>query len=143
MGTQRPVLGPHCSYLHIRRICLGFPVEKESTCQCRRHKRHGQSLSGERPLEKGMATHSSFLAWKVPWTEEPGGLQSMGSQTIGQDSVGRPLAQDLFLGARTCCLYVPSGLLWQGPYTSVQTAVQGRHATNPASGDKQRCLKLP
>ena len=44
-----------------------------------------QSLSGERPLEKGMATHSSFLAWKVPWTEEPGGLQSMGSQTIGQD----------------------------------------------------------
>ena len=102
-----------------------------------------QSLSGERPLEKGMATHSSFLAWKVPWTEEPGGLQSMGSQTIGQDLVRRPLAQDLFLGARTCCLYVPSGPLWQGPYTSVQAEVQSRHATNPASGDKQRCLKLP
>ena len=37
------------------------------------------SLGQEDPLEKGMATHSSILAWKIPWTEEPGGLQSMGS----------------------------------------------------------------
>ena len=37
-----------------------------------------QSLGGEDPLEKGMATHSSILAWKIPWIEEPGGLQSMG-----------------------------------------------------------------
>ena len=36
-----------------------------------------RSLSWEDPLEEGMATHSSILAWKVPWTEEPGGLQSM------------------------------------------------------------------
>ena len=36
-------------------------------------------------LEKGMATHSSFLAWKILWTEEPGGLQSMGSQTVGHN----------------------------------------------------------
>ena len=42
-----------------------------------------QSLSWEDPLEKGMATHSSIPAWKIPWTEEPGGLQSMGSQRIG------------------------------------------------------------
>ena len=41
-----------------------------------------QSLGWEDPLEKGMATHSSILAWAVPWTEEPGGLQSMGSQRI-------------------------------------------------------------
>ena len=41
------------------------------------------SLGGEDPLEKGMATHSSILAWKIPWTEEPGGLQSIGSQRIG------------------------------------------------------------
>ena len=34
------------------------------------------------PLEEGMATHSSILAWKIPWTEEPGALQSMGSQTV-------------------------------------------------------------
>ena len=38
------------------------------------------SLGGEGPLEEGMATHSSTLAWKIPWTEEPGRLQSMGSQ---------------------------------------------------------------
>ena len=40
------------------------------------------SLSWEDPLEKGMATHSSILAWKIPWTEEPGGLQSMGLQRV-------------------------------------------------------------
>ena len=39
-----------------------------------------RSLGGEDPLEKEMATHSNILAWKVPWTEEPGGLQSMGFQ---------------------------------------------------------------
>ena len=39
-----------------------------------------QSLGQEDPLEKGMATHSSILAWRTPWTEEPGGPQSMGSQ---------------------------------------------------------------
>ena len=43
-----------------------------------------QSLSQEDPLEKGMATHSSILAWRIPWTEKPGGLQSMGSQRVGQ-----------------------------------------------------------
>ena len=41
------------------------------------------SLGQEDPLEKGMATHSSVLAWKIPWTEEPDGLQSMGSQGVG------------------------------------------------------------
>ena len=40
-----------------------------------------QSLGQEDPLEKGMATHSSVLAWRIPWTEEPAGLQSMGSQS--------------------------------------------------------------
>ena len=44
-----------------------------------------QSLGQEYPLEKGMATHSSILAWKIPWTEEPGRLQSMGSQRVGHD----------------------------------------------------------
>ena len=41
-----------------------------------------RSLSQEDPLEKGMATHSSILAWRISWTEEPGGLQSMGSQRV-------------------------------------------------------------
>ena len=44
-----------------------------------------QSLVWEDPLEKEMATHSSTLAWKIPWTEEPGKLQSMGSQRVGHD----------------------------------------------------------
>ena len=43
-----------------------------------------QSLGREDPLEN-MATHSSILVWRIPWTEEPGGLQSMGSQRIGHD----------------------------------------------------------
>ena len=42
-----------------------------------------QSLGQEVPLEKEMATHSSILAWKIPWTEKPGGLRSMGSQRVG------------------------------------------------------------
>ena len=41
-----------------------------------------QSLGWEDPLEKGMATHSSILAWRVPWTEEPGRLPSVGSQKV-------------------------------------------------------------
>ena len=62
-------------------MCIhqGFPcssVGKESACSA---KTWVQFLGREDPLEKEMATHSSILAWKIPWTEEPGGLQSMGS----------------------------------------------------------------
>ena len=46
-----------------------------------------QSLGQEDPLEKEMATHSSILAWEIPWTEESGGLQSMGSQRIESDQI--------------------------------------------------------
>ena len=59
----------------------GFPGGsdgKESACNV-------GDLGWEDPLEEGMATHSSILAWRIPWTEEPGGLQSMGSQTVGHD----------------------------------------------------------
>ena len=52
---------------------------KESTCQCRRHERWVWSL------EKGMETHSSILAWRIPWTEEHVGLESIGSQRIRHD----------------------------------------------------------
>ena len=44
-----------------------------------------RSLGWEDPLEDGIATHSSILAWRIPWTEEPGGLQSMGSLRVGHD----------------------------------------------------------
>ena len=46
-----------------------------------------QSLSQEDPLEKKIAIHSNILDWKIPWTEEPGGLQSMDSQRVGHDLV--------------------------------------------------------
>ena len=44
-----------------------------------------RSLDREDPLEKEMATHSNILAWEIPWTEEPGRLQSMGSQRVGHN----------------------------------------------------------
>ena len=44
-----------------------------------------QSLGQEDPLERGMANHSSILVWRIPWTEEPSGLQVMGSQTVRHD----------------------------------------------------------
>ena len=68
--AQWLVTGPH-----------GFPGGsdgKESACSA-------GALGQEDPLEKGMSTHSSILAWRIPWTEEPGGLQSMGSQRVSQD----------------------------------------------------------
>ena len=57
-------------------------VGKEFTCNAGDL---GSSLGGEDPLEKEMATHSSILAWRIPWTEEPGGSQSMGSQRVAHD----------------------------------------------------------
>ena len=61
---------------------LGFPAGsdgKESSCKCRR--------PGFDPLEEGVVTHFSILAWRIPWTEKPGGLQSMGSQRVRHDRV--------------------------------------------------------
>ena len=59
---------------------------KEPTCQCRQHKSHDfDPWVGKIPWRGGMVTHSSILAWRIPWTEESGGLQSMGSQRVRQD----------------------------------------------------------
>ena len=54
-------------------------------CLSAMRKTQVQSLGWEDPLEKEMATHSSTLAWKIPWMEEPGRVQSMGSQRVGHD----------------------------------------------------------
>ena len=60
--------------------------DKEPTCQCKSHKEtQVRSLGEEDSLKKEMATHSSILAWEIPWTEDPGGLQSTGSQRVGRD----------------------------------------------------------
>ena len=81
--------GQHSSL--IIQISLPFPNKrlpvgsdsKESACN------EGDTglIHGSDPLEKGMATHSSILAWEIPWTEKPGGLQSMGLQGVGHDGV--------------------------------------------------------
>ena len=59
-----------------RHVCLCLPAMQETWVRF---------LGWEDPLEKKMATRSNILAWKIPWTEEPGGLQSMGSQGVGHD----------------------------------------------------------
>ena len=71
---------------------MGFPGGAGSSLVAQRVKRlpamqetQVQSLSWEAPLEKEMATHSSILTWRIPWTEEPGRLQSTGSQRVGHD----------------------------------------------------------
>ena len=56
---------------------------EESACNARATGDVGSTLGEKDPLEEGMATHSSILAWRIPWTEEPGGLQSAGSQEFG------------------------------------------------------------
>jgi len=56
---------------------------KEYACNTRDTRDVGLISGSGRPLEKGMATHSSIFSWRIPWTQEPGGLQSTGSQRIG------------------------------------------------------------
>ena len=88
---------------------MGFPsgtVVKKSACQCRRRKR--QFLGWEDPLEKEMATHSSILAWKIPWTEEPGRLQSTGSHRVGHDFTFTSLCDDIsFIQFHSCACGCP------------------------------------
>ena len=62
-----------------------------------------QSLGWEDSLEKGMATHSSILAWRIPGTEEPGGLQSLGSQRVGHNRVTNTTATTKIIGNHTPC----------------------------------------
>ena len=68
---------------------MGFPrgtSGKEPACQCRRHKRcKFESLGWKDLLEEEMATHSSILVWRIPWTEEPGRLQSIGLPRVGRN----------------------------------------------------------
>ena len=70
-----------CSFRGMR----GGSSGKEPACQCRRQT-GVWSLGLEDPLEEGLVTHSSILAWRIPWGEEPGGLQSMRLQRVRHDS---------------------------------------------------------
>ena len=64
-----------CSFSLVAQLVKSLPAMRETWVL---------SLGQEDPLEKGMATYSSILAWRIPWIEEPSGLQSMGSQRVGQ-----------------------------------------------------------
>ena len=64
---------------------MGFPRDPVVKNPPAKGKTQVQSLGQEDSLEKRVATHSSILAWRIPWTEEPGELQSMGSQRVGHD----------------------------------------------------------
>ena len=111
-----------------------------------------QSLGQEDPLEEGMATHSNILAWEIPWTKEPGGLQSMGSQRIGHDwatdhahEVWLPLASEL--------QRITSYLQWWIPLLRAPCVVRDRpifpewinELMNNGSSypPKQRAMQLP
>ena len=74
----------HSLLLSTRRIPGGSVVKNPPAMQ-ETQKMRVPSLGHEDPLEEGMATHSRILAWRMPWTEEPGGLHSMGLQRVGHD----------------------------------------------------------
>ena len=74
--------------LPLNAVIWGFPsgsVGKESPAMQETQEMQVHSMGGEDPLEEDMATHSSTIAWKIPWTEEPDRLESMGSQRVGHD----------------------------------------------------------
>ena len=64
---------------------LGFPGDSDIKNLPTRQEIQVRSLGQEDPLEKGLETHSIILAWRIPWTEDPGGLQSMESQRVGHN----------------------------------------------------------
>ena len=79
-----PIDGSYCGYLRTNfcvKTLMAQTVKHRPTMQ----ETQVRSLGREDPLEKEMATHSSTLAWKIPWMEEPGGLQFMGLQRVGHD----------------------------------------------------------
>ena len=73
---------PGTRFIDSRVMTWDFPGGSVLRVQLPMQEMWVQSLDQEDPLEKEMATHSSILAWRIPWTEEPGGLQSMGSQRV-------------------------------------------------------------
>ena len=74
-------------FVHRRILCITWAslVAQRLKCLPAVRETWVRSLGWEDPLEKEMATHSSILAWRIPWTEEPGGLQSTASQRVGHD----------------------------------------------------------
>ena len=81
-----PYIRMNQHYIYICPLPLGASlVAQRLKCLPAMQETWVQSLGWEDPLEKEMATHSSILAWRIPWREEPGGLQSTGSQRVGHN----------------------------------------------------------
>ena len=104
---------------------LGGARGKEPACRCWRHMRRVRFLDREDPLEAGMATHSCLLAWRIPWTGEPGGLQSMGHSHTRLKRLSthaqrwtRPTPSLRPEGWATCPLFFPASSLhlWPQPW---------------------------
>ena len=99
---------------------MGFPGGSDSKGSACNAETQVRSLGEEDPLEKGMATHSNILAWRIPWTEGPDGLQSMESQEIRHDRASNTFK--LFLSPRFCTIH--SFHLEKSANSFVQTFVQ-------------------
>ena len=87
-GTEKAVSrmpGRTLTWFETRGVCSGASGKESCLPMQEMQEMWVQSPGGEDPLEKQMAAHSGNLAWRIPWTEEPGGLQSMGSQRVGHD----------------------------------------------------------
>ena len=80
--TRNPFIHFLCTFLHASRPSLVAQTIKNPSAM---QEPWGRSLDQEDPLEKGMATHSSILAWRIPWTEKPGGLHFTVLQRVGRD----------------------------------------------------------
>ena len=88
------------------------------------------SLGWEDPLEEGMATHSSTLAWRIPWTEEPGGLQSTGSQRVRHNWVTKPSAAHQGLPGGSVVMNQPAVQEMEVQLLSLDHALEKHIATN-------------
>ena len=109
------VYHPHASYTF-----MGFPVAQRLKCLPAMQETWVRSLGQEDPLEKEMATHSTILAWRTPWMEEPGGLQSTGSQRVGHNLKAN-MALLLSLVFMNNCMWIITDGYWTVSDSSRET----------------------
>ena len=93
-------------------VLMGFPGGSDGKRICVQCRKPRFSPGGEDPPEKGMATHASILAWRIPWTEEPGGLQPTGLQRVGHNWAQQHVAIIPFYSLPKSQLFH----LWNGNY---------------------------
>ena len=97
-----------------------------------------QPLEWEDPQEKEMATHSSIPAWEIPWTEEPGGLQSVGLQRVGQDLASRQQQQSCYHPLKKKWLTPPRPTPGTSPDSCLRTVVASSRASPPPPSPREQ-----